>query len=213
MLKHTIAAAAAAGAALLLAAPAFAAQATASVNVRSGPGTSYRVVDTLRPGEEVDIGRCVDSGWCEISHSGPDGWVSRNYLSDSGRGPGPRPGGNGPDVNFSINTPNFSFSIGNGFNGRPPPYWGRPGFPGRAGQVCFYEDWNFRGRSFCVRSGQDARLTGRWNDAISSIRVTGNAQAQVCEDWNFRGRCAVIGNSQPRLSGRNNDIISSYRVR
>lgn len=218
MLKHAIAAAVTAAAAILISGPAEAAQATTSVNVRSGPGTSYAVVDTLAPGEEVTVRNCVASGWCQISHNGPDGWVSRNYLTDTGGSAAPPSGSaQAPDIGFSINTPNFSFSIGNGFNGRPPPHWGRPdrpGFPGRAGRVCFYEDWNFRGRSFCVRSGQqDARLTGRWNDSISSIRVTGRAEVQVCEDWNFRGRCAIISSSMPRLTGRNNDIISSYRVR
>jgi len=57
--------------------------ATASVNVRSGPGTGYAVVDTLYPGESVDIQRCQGS-WCYVVHSGPDGWVSANYLSGAG---------------------------------------------------------------------------------------------------------------------------------
>lgn len=57
-------------------------QATASVNVRTGPGTSYPVVDTLYPGEDVDIGRCT-GGWCYVRHSGADGWVSGRYLDDS----------------------------------------------------------------------------------------------------------------------------------
>jgi hypothetical protein len=35
------------------------AEATASVNVRSGPGVGYAVVDTLSPGETVDIDRRV----------------------------------------------------------------------------------------------------------------------------------------------------------
>ncbi len=63
---------------------AFADQATASVNVRSGPGTEYRVVDTLYAGEEVNIETCRSNGWCLIEHSGPDGWVSARYLSNEG---------------------------------------------------------------------------------------------------------------------------------
>jgi uncharacterized protein YraI len=54
--------------------------ATGSVHVRTGPGTSYGVVDTLYRGEDVDIGSCT-GGWCHITHSGPDGWVAANYLS------------------------------------------------------------------------------------------------------------------------------------
>lgn len=59
---------------------ALAAVATSSVNVRTGPGTGYDVVDTLRPGEFVNInGR--SGGWCEVSKPGPDGWVSCAYLT------------------------------------------------------------------------------------------------------------------------------------
>ena len=61
---------------------AFAAVATSSVNVRTGPSTHYGVVDTLRPGEAVSVSR-QSNGWCEISHFGPDGWVSCRYLSGS----------------------------------------------------------------------------------------------------------------------------------
>jgi len=63
-----------------LAAPAYA---TANVNVRTGPGTGYGVVDTLRPGELVDVQYCQGS-WCFIQQQGPRGWVSANYLSRDG---------------------------------------------------------------------------------------------------------------------------------
>jgi uncharacterized protein YraI len=56
------------------------ATATAAVNVRSGPGTSYAVIDTLYPGESVDVRNCQGS-WCYVVHSGPDGWVAAGYLS------------------------------------------------------------------------------------------------------------------------------------
>lgn len=63
---------------------ALAAVATTAVNVRSGPGTSYHVVDTLRAGEWVDVGR-QSGGWCYVTHSGPDGWVSCRYLGGASR--------------------------------------------------------------------------------------------------------------------------------
>lgn len=69
-----------ASAAAASAAPAYA---TGSVNVRSGPSTGYRVVDTLRRGEQVDVQQCR-SGWCYVEKRGPDGWVSANYLSRGG---------------------------------------------------------------------------------------------------------------------------------
>ena len=182
-----------------------AAQSTVSLNVRSGPSTGYRVVDVLYAGENVDVDRC-QGGWCYITHSGPDGWVSARYLTDTRGGSGGGTDRNEPDVNFSFNLPGFSFSIGNGGDFRPRP--GRP-----AGQVCFYEHVNYRGASFCAEPGARYSSLNRFNDRISSIRVRGDVQVQVCEDYNYRGRCAVLDQSRPNLGNRNNDIISSFRVR
>jgi len=56
------------------------AYATGSVNVRSGPGTGYHVVDQLYRGQQVNVQDCRGS-WCRVSKSGPDGWVSARYLS------------------------------------------------------------------------------------------------------------------------------------
>jgi hypothetical protein len=159
------------------------------------------------------VSRC-DGGWCRIQHSGPDGWVSANYLvfyRDGGRRGGGNRGGsnNNPDIGFCVDAPNFSFGI----NCDEGDFGGRPGRPGRSAEVCFYEDFNYRGRSFCARPGQrDGRLSRGWNDRISSIRVEGSASAVVCEDFNYRGRCARVNNSIRRIDGRNNDAISSYRV-
>jgi uncharacterized protein YraI len=184
-----------------------AAEATTSLHVRAGPGTGYSVVDTLYAGENVAVQECRSNGWCRITHSGPDGWASANYLSGIGRGQPVAVARDNPDVHVSFSVPGFGFWVGNGRDFRPRP--GR-----HAGRVCFYEDFNYRGRSFCARPGSaDRRLAPRWNDRISSIRVVGDAQARVCEDFGFDGRCAVLDRSRPRLGGRNNDIISSYRVR
>lgn len=114
------------------AAPAYA---TGNVNVRSGPGTGYRVVDTLRRGETVDIQYCRGS-WCFVDKRGPSGWVSANYL-DRGR-----PG------NWNNNRPGWN----DGWNDRPnwnprpprPPHWNprpprpQPIYPPHnGGSVCF----------------------------------------------------------------------------
>lgn len=82
----------------LSAGAAFAAVATTAVNVRTGPSTSYRVVDTLRPGERVNIVR-RSHGWCAVTKAGPDGWVSCAYLE---RGVRYRPAPPPPRVNFSF---------------------------------------------------------------------------------------------------------------
>lgn len=80
-----------------VAASAATAYATGNVNVRSGPGTGYGVVDALRRGDRVDVQYCQGS-WCFVEKRGPDGWVSSRYLATGGGGydddyyePAPRP--------------------------------------------------------------------------------------------------------------------------
>ncbi|HTN61243.1 MAG TPA: SH3 domain-containing protein [Devosia sp.] len=136
-LNKTLLAAGLAAFALLgtsIAASAAPAYVTGNVNVRSGPSTSYRAIDTIRRGERVDVQYCRGS-WCFVEKRGPDGWVSANYLD---RGRPNRPGrpdwdngpgwGNGPGWD---NRPGW----GNhrpGWGHRPPP---RP--PHNGGNVCF----------------------------------------------------------------------------
>ncbi|MEO6395310.1 MAG: SH3 domain-containing protein [Devosia sp.] len=104
-----LAGALAATAMLATTAGAMAAEATASVNVRSGPGTAYTVVDVLYAGEPLTVYECRSSGWCLIAHSGPDGWVSSRYINDD------------DDDDVQINSQSsirlsFSFGRGNGFS-------------------------------------------------------------------------------------------------
>lgn len=65
--------------------------ATTSLNVRSGPGTQYRVVQVLQRGERVDVEYCR-SGWCflDMGWNG-NGWASQNYLAQAGAWQPPRP--------------------------------------------------------------------------------------------------------------------------
>lgn len=69
---------------LLIGATSFAAAAPAIVstdlNMRSGPGTNYRVVDVLPGGATVDVRGCSGS-WCRVRWGGDVGYASRNYLS------------------------------------------------------------------------------------------------------------------------------------
>ncbi|HEV7292320.1 MAG TPA: SH3 domain-containing protein [Devosia sp.] len=109
-----------ASAGIALAAPA---AATTNVNVRSGPGTGYGVVDALRRGERVEVTGCR-GGWCYVEKRGPDGWVSANYLRASSRGYGVKPG--------------FSFE----FNFGTPPIYQQPQRPQRPG----HGGWDGRDR-------------------------------------------------------------------
>ena len=111
---------------------------TGNVNVRSGPGTGYYAVDTIRRGERVDVQYCQGS-WCFVEKRGPDGWVSANYL-ERGRPSRPnwddddwdRPGrpdwGNGPG--WGNHGPGW---------GNHGPGWGRPPHHNgnNNGSVCF----------------------------------------------------------------------------
>ncbi|HEV7277246.1 MAG TPA: SH3 domain-containing protein [Devosiaceae bacterium] len=167
------------------------AYATATVNVRSGPSTGYRVVDVLRPGEAVQIRSC-SGNWCHVVKSGPDGWVSKSYLGTSAK-KSPR---RAPKVNFSIE---FGFGKDRGRFDR--------------GEVCFYEHFNYKGDSFCVDSGEEANWVGDgWNDRISSIKVKGGAAVRVYQHASYEGASATVRRSVPQLNNFN-DAISSYRVR
>jgi uncharacterized protein YraI len=64
------------GAGAAMAAPGVA---ISKVNVRQGPGTSYKIIDTLHAGQRVDIQKCV-SGWCYVGKPGTDGWVADSFL-------------------------------------------------------------------------------------------------------------------------------------
>jgi hypothetical protein len=59
--------------------------ATAYLNVRSGPGTAYPILDWLEPGHSFEItGVCANGGWWQIRYSGAAdgyGWVSSVYVS------------------------------------------------------------------------------------------------------------------------------------
>lgn len=53
--------------------------ATAEVNVRSGPSTSYDVVGVLGAGTRVQLSVCRD-GWCSIEQGSLHGWANKSYL-------------------------------------------------------------------------------------------------------------------------------------
>ena len=55
---------------------------SATLNVRSGPGTNYSVVGTLKKGDGVKvIGRSADSKWAKLGFSDvPEAWASIQYL-------------------------------------------------------------------------------------------------------------------------------------
>jgi uncharacterized protein YraI len=65
---------------------AHAAYTTASVNIRSGPGTQYYVVGTAPPGAWIGVHSCL-SRWCSVTYAGVTGWMSSAYISYARRAP------------------------------------------------------------------------------------------------------------------------------
>lgn len=180
---------------------------TSNVNVRSGPGTNYGVVDTVRSGTQVDVQQCQGS-FCYIAKPGPDGWISSNYISTGGRGPSQQP----QQPGISLNIPGGpQITIGGGGNQNPPP---RPPVveqPDYAGEVCFYDRTRFRGESQCLESGDSVRNLGDFADTISSIDNPDGMNVQVCSEANFRN-CRTYTTSASSL-GDFDDYIVSIRVR
>lgn len=180
--------------------------AKSAVNVRTGPGVSYTKVDTLNKGEAVNVVQCK-SGWCYVEHSGPDGWVSGNYLAaPSGGGSS---SSSNPPVNFGMTFgpggPTFSFSVGNA----PPP----PPAPAPTPKVCFFNGANYTGASFCVTPGNtNNKLVGFWNDRISSLKVTAGNSVTVCRNWFYGGFCQSYSSNKPTLPWPLNNKISSYQT-
>lgn len=133
-------------AALLLAsagaAAAFPATATTDLNVRSGPGTGYRVVDQLQPGQTVEV-TGQQGSWYEIEGQG---WASANYMDAQG-------GRSAVIIDRGYDYGPTAFYYGN-----DPYYWDDAGFyfyvrDGRRHRVGW--DW-FRDR--------DYRRDFRWSD-------------------------------------------------
>jgi hypothetical protein len=188
------------------------AAATTELNVRSGPGTGYAVVDTLYPGEVVDVVECnAPNTWCRIYHEGPDGWVSRKYL-----GAPPAAGASGSDVQIGITIPlPGGGSITFGTPGYTPPGGGAPPPPPppATAQVCVYDFPNYMGPSTCVNAGTSMKaISGFWNNRVTSLRTFGGASIRLCDLANYGGFCNVFSSNQPALGAGLNNKATSYDV-
>lgn len=72
--------------ALTSAAPVFAqsaeAMAATDLNVRSGPGPQFEVVDVIPGGETAAIQGCLEERrWCKVTYDGNEGWSYSDYLA------------------------------------------------------------------------------------------------------------------------------------
>lgn len=212
-------------ASLLAATPAARAEdaiATTSLNVRSGPGASYAVVDVLAANERVTMSECQTSGWCYVTHDGPDGWVSATYLAPV---PGAA-GGGGPDCRLLIEigtggSPTFRFECG-GIGGgtgsepatepaaEPEPEAEAP--PDDTPGACFWRNANYGGQTFCAEVGIITALAAPFNDSLSSVRLYGGAKVVLCEDTDLNGHCRTLDADTPVLGPLINNRASSLQV-
>lgn len=60
--------------------PATVVNASSGLQVRSGPGTSYEVVDSLVNGDPINVIAPADNGWYNISYSGGTNIVKTGYI-------------------------------------------------------------------------------------------------------------------------------------
>jgi len=91
--------------------------------------------------------------------------------------------------------------------------WGREAEP-RNG-ACFYEDADYGGNYFCLRSGESLdSIPSGMNDRISSIRILGDADVSVFRNRSYEGNSARFDYDVANLRGGSwNDQISSIQVR
>lgn len=202
------------------------AAATTTLNVRSGPGTSFGVVGVLSPGQVVEVTECVSSGWCHITQSGPNGWVSSTYLtappSPTPPAPSPTPppssGGSSSDCSFGFSLgsggPNFSINCGDPAPAPTPPAPTPPAPPPAPADngACFYANPNFTGAESCYGVGTRNSLPAAINDTISSVRLFGSARAMLCVDANLGGYCRQIDADTPALGALIDNRASSLSV-
>jgi hypothetical protein len=176
-----------AAASILLGSTSLAAAALARVesdlNVRSGPGTEYRVVGVLPGGAPVDVGPC-NGGWCRVNYRGISGFASASYL-DFARGPAVAVAptyeydyydyGYGPgfwDYGYAYG-PSFGIAIG-GRHFRHHRHWsGRDHWGGR--------DQNWSGRDQSLRGRSSASWQGRGAGGRAAISGGGAVSARAAE--------------------------------
>lgn len=175
------------------------------LNVRTGPGTSYGVVDTLDAGERVEVIECQRDRWCYVNQDGPNGWVSSSYLevapADSSAGRDCR-----LELSFDSDRPRLSVVC----ESPEPPAEPLP--TPSEDLACFYDGAGFSGAHFCLGGGRFDRLDNGFNNRISAIRIEGDARARVCSEPNQRGFCWVVNSDVATLGPLADNRISSLAV-
>ncbi|MBL1420259.1 MAG: SH3 domain-containing protein [Alphaproteobacteria bacterium] len=190
------------------------AQATTAVNVRSGPGTSYQVVDTLRRGEVVDATECNQSRWCYVKHDESDGWVAGKYLTAVRANNG---GIQGNNCKFTFkldkNGPSFTSEcdepIGSDDEDDVIEY--NPRHTAASANVCLYTGINYTGTEICLGVSIQNNLRAR-NDTFASVKIYNGAAVKLCTEPAFAGTCKTYAQDRARLHNSVYKNASSMQV-
>gem|GEM_PF-1955141 len=84
---------------------------TATVNLRSGPGTGYGSFGSIQEGSPLDVSECDASGaWCTDKSFGRDGFVNGKYINRTkpDRPPWPRSLMTGNGATLTLSQPQFT---------------------------------------------------------------------------------------------------------
>lgn len=82
--------------------------------------------------------------------------------------------------------------------------------PTTTGNVCFFENDNYSGASFCA-DGDSSWVGDAWNDHISSVRVKSGYRVQLFGNINYGGSSKTLTGDTASLPDFN-DQTSSFRV-
>jgi hypothetical protein len=202
------------------------ARTNAPVSVLNGPGDSYQPLGTIQEGANVDVSQC-QADFCYVTLGPVAGWVPEENLdmkigsTDSGGvtveiapSPEPAPVPPPPPPGPVLHPGNPGYGPGPDYGPGPGPDSGpfprRPHAPGFAtsGDVCFFSQFNFRGSSFCMDSGDSQQFLGDWSDTIRSIDNPDGHDVRVCMDPGFR-HCRVYTSSARSLGTYDLSISSA----
>lgn len=177
---------------------------TGNLFLRAAPGTASPAVAVMPPGAVVEVSACaLQYRWCEVSYDGQTGWASALYLSVDG-------------ALLANAAASLGIALTDAPSGAPPAGAPAPAAsPGPTGttEICFFEQADYGGESFCIAMGQSDRVIGaEWEDRIASIRVGSNGLVEVCAERNYREGCEVFAEDAASLPSGLQDGISSYRT-
>lgn len=199
-----------------LAAHAGPAKATTSVNVRTGPGTNFKVVDRLGANEVVDATECYKNSWCYVKHEGDNGWVSAKYLTavQSQATGGQknckfifRLDKNGPTFNMECDEPENFGDVG---DENDVPNFNQQA-NGKKPTACLYTGINFTGAEICQGVSTHRSLRGM-NDIFASVKLFNGAVIKLCSENGFRGACKTYSQDRARLHTELYKAASSMQV-